>query len=236
MHIRKLSAAIFMVAFVLGGACYGSIIYDTSAIGELTGSRSVGTGITADGIYGTGFTLSWNIADLGAGTWQYTYTASGYSGRGAGLSHLIIDLSDDCYQPGDAGCVTNALLNGGSIVGEIQDYSSTGQGNSNPNLPNNIIGVKFNLGESNDSPQVFSFESNRAPVYGDFYAKAGKGDAYNSGNANHGSAAVMDFVARPDGSPSAVPEPGSALLLLTGAALIAASRLRSRSRASSVSR
>src|SRR5712692_9751099 len=110
---------------LLAGACHGSAVYDTSALAELTGSRSVGSGITGSGIYAQNFNLSWMIVNTGTGLWNYSYTVSGFEGHGAGLSHLVIDLSDDCIRPGDANCVTNASR----MPVELGPFSSS---NGNP--------------------------------------------------------------------------------------------------------
>lgn len=72
-----------------------------------------------------------------------------------------------------------------------------------------ITGVKFDFGED-----VYSFLSNRSPVYGDFYVNGGNESfADNIGLENHLSENVFDFIVRPDG---VVPEPGTLLLLGLG--------------------
>jgi len=75
---------------------------------------------------------------------------------------------------------------------------SSSDGNSNPLLPAPITGVKFDAPNPNDLPYIFSFDSDRAPVYGDFYAKAGNPPpngyaVFNSGEGNHASTLLSDF-------------------------------------------
>jgi PEP-CTERM motif len=97
-------------------------------------------------------------------------------------------------------------------------------GNSNSGLAGPITGVKFEFGGS--SPYTFSFDSNRAPVWGDIYIKGGSTSyAVNKGVTLHGSSMnTLDFVARPNGT--AVPEPSSIVLVGLCGAGVAWRRLR----------
>lgn len=193
-------------------------MYGTSALGELTGSRSGASVVTSHDFEG-GFRLAWNISNAGNGTWHYSYTA--YGDEDADLSYLIINVSNSCVSPGDSLCVT-----GGTHSPELGTFST---GNTNPGLANGITGVKF--AGYDDLPQTFTFNSDRSPVYGDFYARTEDGYAYNSGNANHNSSHISDFIARPDGIASIAahaPEPGSFVMLGIGAALFGIGKLRKR--------
>lgn len=102
-----------------------------------------------------------------------------------------------------------------------------GDGNSNPNMPGRIYGVKM-IVPGAAAGVVFSFNSIRSPVWGDFDSKdgrAGAGGAWNAvwnlGLANLDSENNIDFIARPDSMmiPPEVPEPGT--MLLPGAGLAA---------------
>lgn len=207
-------------------AMWAAPVYDTTvALADYTGSRSIGSGLTGAGSFGQNFQVDWNIVNNGNGTFSYTYTISNFGGKGGGLSHIIVDLSDVCLQ--QSGCVDK---------GEIGTYSSTSQGNSNPNLPAVIVGVKVDTGGSS-ALYTITFLSDRLPVWGDFYAKGGKfskdpdvfNSVWNNGNPNHLSESKLDFIARPDSirlTGGDVPEPGS--LMLLGGGLLALGFLRKR--------
>src|SRR5918996_2228398 len=83
----------------------GAPVYDTSALGELTGARQSTDGevVIASGSNYTTFQISWSIAPV-AGGYQYQYTFSFTPTSPAG-SHFILDLSDNCTAT--SGCIVN---------------------------------------------------------------------------------------------------------------------------------
>ena len=205
-----------LVAMLAAGAlapASGAIIYDTSAQGELVGSRSESGGgiVTGGGWVGVppDNTLSWNISfNAGTQLWSYEYTFTNFPGPGS-ISHFILDLSANCLSPAD-----NCVIDGGSPV----EYNTFGVHPSNPGFPagSSIQGIKFDFG-SDTATAVYSFDSERAPVYGDFYVKGGSTSfAYNAGLANHLSENVNWFIARPDTTGGQVPEPVTLGLVGTG--------------------
>ncbi len=212
-----------------------STVYDTSA--ALTGTRLVGTG---GGLADGGghdydhLMLNWSIVQQTSLTYVYTYTISGFSGPN--LSNVILDLSDDCAVRSTAGaplpsCIANVKIDGSTAPLELGRWCFAGpgcQGQSNLGLPQPIIGVKFTSIPAVNSITI-TFESSRAPVWGDFYLKGGQQYVYNLGNANHMDGNILNFVARPDtfpGDPGSAPEPAN--LALTAAGLAAVSLLRRR--------
>src|SRR6266446_8290358 len=90
MMLRSLRSARRCTGLVLAGlllACMAgqgvaSPIYDTSAVRELTGTRTEGAGLTTGGAYATdrsAFTMSWVITPLGGDTFHYQYTFDGFN-------------------------------------------------------------------------------------------------------------------------------------------------------------
>ncbi len=118
--LRSLRSARRCTGLVLAGlllACMAgqgvaSPIYDTSAVGELTGTRTEGAGLMTGGAYATdrsAFTMSWVITPLGGDTFHYQYTFDGFNTQPPGvstgpkspnISHIILDLSESCVAVG----------------------------------------------------------------------------------------------------------------------------------------
>ena len=98
-------------------------------------------------------------------------------------------------------------------------------------MPNAISGVKINTSGDASGNLVYSFLSDRAPVWGDIYLKgASTFFAYNVGleTENRLSNDIGLFIARPDTQPmSTVPEPSTYALMATGlVGVVAAARRR----------
>lgn len=163
------------------------------------------SGISAIGSWKDASTqLKWNITESG-GAYTYQYTWSSPTTLGGGLSHFILELT--------SGTEINYT---GSIKIEYGNWTSSP---SNPEMPGNFYGVKF---DELEGQVVFSFTSNQAPVWGNFYAKGGLVYAWNTGLEFPGTGV---FIARPDGF-SQVPEPGT--LILLGAGLLGLVAVRRR--------
>jgi hypothetical protein len=196
---------------------------------DYSGSRSGAGQLITGGEY-AGIQISWDISMVGANSWTYKYSFDKFDTPA--VSHIILDLSDDCVNLSartlaDTSCVTNVTTN--QDINEIayDEFNGTSQGNSNPFLPAPIIGVKFGTPGASAGFYV-QFSSNRAPVWGDLYMKGGNpsgtngngGYAYNVGLEDHDSDVLLRFIARPNGldQRDAVPEPGT--LALLGAGLV----------------
>lgn len=235
-----ISAAI--VAGTMAGA-QATLVYDQFVTGSnLAGSRSlaVNGGLMNIGGNVSSATLSWEIGyDTNTTRWSYSYTFTHNSQQG--ISHFILDLSDNCTA--GSGCIIGFRDNSTSADALIFSTFTT---NGNPGFPGSITGVKFD-DLSAPSSYTFSFQSERAPVWGDFYAKGGSPEnrrnptgfaIFNDGADEHlTSTDVIDFIARPDtvtgpgpgpsGAADPVPAPASLLLLGAGLLGLAASRKRS---------
>jgi hypothetical protein len=200
--IRTLVVGIAMAAGV--GSAWGSVIcdgiYDQPA--SFTGTRTVGSvGLATSQPNWQDAVLSWVITDNGDNTLTYTYTFTGLNSPA--LSHFTLDLSDNAME--DEGVVMNPTLNGVPVqqieFGDIDGIDGA---------------VKFDTGV--EGTNVFSFTSNRMPVWGDFFVKAGGGRNYstltNTGFNDHCSPDSGDFIARPD--TVIIPEPATLGALMLG--------------------
>jgi hypothetical protein len=194
-----------------------------------TGSLSTTGGgiVTAGSWVGDTISLAWNVTDVGAGlatgSWRYSYT---WTGQTPGLSHFILEVSPNFTEN------NYSIISGISADGT--ELNTFGAGPSNPSIPGSIFGIKFD--EIGLSTWTVVFDSDKIPVWGDFYAKGGSTSAaWNAGYldadptdpASNGS--INNHILRPDTITTRVPDAGSTLMLL-GTALsalgIASRRLR----------
>lgn len=196
-----------------------------------SGSIAVGNGMTAfDGWNNANSILSWTVDDTSnANFWTYTYT---FTVSQKDPSHAILEVSDT---------FTDENIKTGTTAGyELNTFSGTGNSGENPYMPGNIYGLKWDFGSG--LSQSLTIVSDRAPMWGDFYAKDGQqggpGDdrdvwavAYNSGFGRNTTAPIGNgnamndttgfawvLVPNTNGGPPAnvIPEPGTMLLLGTG--------------------
>ncbi|MDR3620380.1 MAG: PEP-CTERM sorting domain-containing protein [Paludisphaera borealis] len=207
--LKQLTLAMGLVA-AMATTGSASSVYGTDVTGaNLTGSRSGSPGIVGTGNYAD-VSVNWTITNTSAGVWHYDYTFA-VNHTNPNISHVLLELSPNSIT--DPHVVYN--LTGGTT--EFGTFGAS-QGNSNPGIPADIYGVKITPSSSATTLHLV-FDSDRSPVWGDFYTKGGQSYAYNKGldPAYHNSDSITLFIARPDGNAGTVPEPSSIALLGCGA-------------------
>ena len=151
-------------------AAFAANLWNTDATGELSGSRdnSAMGGLLSTGTWDDALvSLSWDITSMagpgGVLLWTYTYTFDTSNVLTAkAVSHFILEVSDgdveieSVYDPMDLDGPKPWALDG------------------NTDLPGDGLmwGIKFDFGGEDDST-VYTFTTDRSPVYGSFFAKGG---------------------------------------------------------------
>jgi hypothetical protein len=170
-------------------------------------------------------TISWTVSQNSDFTWHYSYTLTVYKQE---VSHFMVEVSDNCEDSN----IKNPK--GPFRVRKVDWYDES---SGNPGLPGRVHALKFD--EAWGTIATFEFDSDKAPVWGDLYAKDGKlpgtnieNVAWNSGfSANDidpdvpaGNGSYLNHLLVPD----SVPEPASFVSLAAGLMGILGLRRRSR--------
>ena len=162
--------------------------------------------------------LSWSVTQNVNLTWHYEYNLNVYR---ADVSHFVIETS----QTFGSADLINPDYPGASYAIGTWDSS---QGNSNPSIPGPVYGVKFNIGNAAVSEPQYTninviFDSTRAPVWGDFYAKCGAVGGTQNTIWNESFLTADPLSGPADGSvlnhilvPDSIPEPATMMLLGLG--------------------
>ncbi|MCF8107822.1 MAG: PEP-CTERM sorting domain-containing protein [Desulfohalobiaceae bacterium] len=221
--MKKISLLILLISFV---ACS----FGANAWATLTGSLSynndglnISTSDTSEHWKKAEF--SWIVNENDDGHWNYNYTWTGNvnGGNARDLSHIVIEVSENFTM--------DNVFNPDPYYSDISDSLEVGNDPTSPG--DGIFGLKWNLTSSDDGQEFnFSFDSDRAPMWGDIYAKDGavQGDKLYATNAMYGqNLTEPDLYALADGnnggwalvpnthsSAAPVPEPGTMILVGSG--------------------
>jgi hypothetical protein len=239
-----------MLVGLVPGFAFGVIVQSSDFTGFRTTPDGLGV-VASDGwtqTYG-GFKVEWAITGPTDGWYTYTYRFTDNADTPIPLkpdmSHLILEVSTSFTTDN----IRNANVGMDNVKGPQWWYDTTDD-NSNPNMPSEgIYGIKFDVGSESTYPVgTYSFESNKQPVWGDFYAKDGKHDpdkkgpepevwatAWNTGFGTDPTSSTTDFkpwIPTPDTfqpEPQPIPEPAGLVIwsiLGGGAAALTALRRR----------
>jgi hypothetical protein len=163
------------------------------------------------------------------GKWHYSYNLVVPS---KDISHMIIEASNG----NNPFTISNFFSPSSNPTGwidsiEIQNFSP---GGSTPYMPEAMYGIKFEAGRDATNVTV-AFDSDRAPVWGDFYSKDGRTPCaewcslYNTGFtlgdydplAAPANGSLQYHLLVPD---SYIPAPGAVILVCIGTAITGAIR------------
>lgn len=174
MKVLKILICFIIAVLILGIFCVPACLANITYSGTLSGNSVVGEGKWDNVI------ISWIVSrEEGASYWRYKYILN--VGATPGISHLIIETSDDLN--------SDDILNASTSF-EIGTFEPS-TGNSNPYMPDEMYGIKF---DGNSTEFTVSFDSLRCPIWGDFYAKGGsfKGNGGNAGAVWNAGFTVSD--------------------------------------------
>jgi hypothetical protein len=232
--MRKSAVAAIFCLLLLSAGLQAALVPVTSTdyIGSRTTPSTSGV-VASDGWdeANGGFKIAWDISfNATTNLWTYVYTLSDKNGgipATPGISHFIIEVSDT---------FTSANVFAGSTGGyELNGYGGSGWNASNactatspsgnPCLPGSgfVKGLKWDQ-------TTATLVTDRAPVWGDFYAKDGTpksgvvATAWNLGFGTDPSGSVFtNWIPTPDTTsfpPNVIPEPATVMLLGTVALVL----------------
>jgi len=212
MKVKSQVFSTVLIVLFAAGLC--SAAPTISYTGSLSTSDS---SLVGAGSWASGTTLEWTVSLNGAWHYEYTLTVAEKD-----ISHMIIETSGSFTRE-------NIWQENWSPI-EINTFDSS---NGNPEIPGSIYGIKFD--DTSGTTFYASFYSDRAPIWGDFYAKDGRAASadifntvYNAGFSvpdpdilaypvSNGS--VYDHLLVPDTTSTQVPAPAALVLGSMGVGL-----------------
>lgn len=223
--IKQVYRAVLVAAVV-----FFALVPGSKAAMVYSGSVSSGDGLTVASGW-SDVTLSWTVDDeTHPGYWTYAYT---FSCTNKSISHVIFEVSESFTRDNLIDVYASNVINGTSYSITYDPdapkwYESSGTSGDNPGMPDvdleeggegDLFGIKWNSSGSGATQFTITIVSDRAPMWGDFYAKnGGKTYAYNTGfgtetSAPIGSGNAGGWVLVPN---TVVPIPASLYLLSSG--------------------
>jgi len=204
---------LLLVLFLGGAVGAGSVqAAPVSFMGKLTGLGGTGDGdlFITNTAPGQGWlspetSLSWKVDNITTpGMWHYEYTITVPTATDlwAHVQCIIVEASNGTNGPiftvGD-------LYSPTSTPGEWLQQVNVGLHSpaDNPNLPRNLYGIKFCTVDIDPMSLTIAFDSTRAPVWGDFYARSFVIDGQFNAFYNWG------FLGMPETDPLDPPSNGS---------------------------
>lgn len=168
-------------------------------------TSSAGGGMIATNEWDNGGASLEGTATQSGENWVYDYT---WVGAIKDLSHIIIEVSPTF--------AWNNILAGTTAGWSLGTFGD--EGGSNPGILDTIYGLKWDVGQIVAGVFEFSIVTDRAPMWGDFYAKdgqtAGGGPvyAYNASfgqdpGVPYGGTVPYGYMVVPDTGTTNVPEP-----------------------------
>jgi hypothetical protein len=172
MRTGKLVGALVLVAMLaipsVSAAYFGSLLSTT----EPAGIHGTGNWIV------TGPTMfEWVVTENTDNSWHYSYVFAHPTGA---TSHFILEVSDNF--------TSNDIFNVSGDVGGMTIGTHNAGGGSNPGMPEDMYGIKFD-GTSGETTS-FEFDSWRVPVWKDFFSKDGAAGGHGPERDRHAAIRV----------------------------------------------